>query len=110
MLNILLSTNLPVADPTFEVIDDGASYVAVDLTDSLFAALSWLVSAFTKIISFMDSIVIYRNTTLLDFHIAVSVFGILFAVLFVSVRSSVGNSISSVDRSRRRSGKQSEGE
>lgn len=96
----LLSTNLPVADPSF-LIDDGAAHSVIDGSSAVYSVLQWLVSAFRQIVSFFDSVIIYNNTSLLDFHIAVAVFGILFAVLFVTVRSSVGNSISSVDRSRR---------
>lgn len=96
----LLSTSLPVADPSF-VFDDGAAQSVIDGSSSVFSVLQWLVSAFRQVVSFFDSVIIYNDTSLLDFHIAVSIFGILFAVLFVTVRSSVGNSISSVDRSNR---------
>lgn len=104
----LLSTNLPVADPSF-VIDDGAAHSVIDGSSAVYSVLQWLVSAFRQIVSFFDSVIIYKNTSLLDFHIAVAVFGILFAVLFVSVRSSVGNSIDTVDSRRREDARRERG-
>ena len=100
-MKFLLLTSLPVADPSFVVEDVGSSFSKIDLSEVFTSVFLWLINAFNKIIALYDSIIIFDNTTLLDFHIAVSVFGILFAVLIVSIRSSVGNSISSVDRSRR---------
>lgn len=97
---MLFKLTLPVGDPVIPV-DDGVAFEVIDGSESVTSVLTFLVNAFRSVVNFLDSVVIFNDATLLDFHIAVAVFGILFAVLFVTVRSSVGNSISSVDRSRR---------
>lgn len=97
----LLSTNLPVVDETIPIDDVGVAIGVLDGSSAFKKVLSFLISRFYDLFTLMDSIIIYDDTSLLDFHIAVSVFAILLSVLIVTVKASTSNSISSVDSSRR---------
>lgn len=105
----LLSTSLPVADPSV-IIDDGISFPTypepstfpvIDGSESFITVFHFLINAFRSILNFFDSIFIYTNTSLLEFFLALSVFAILFSALIVSVRSSIGSSLVLGDRSKR---------
>lgn len=104
MFNFYLLSSEPSlsVDPVIPIDDVGSALPVVDLSDTFSQTLSWFVTQFYRIVELLDSVIIFNGASLLDFHIAVSVFAILLAVLISTVRSSTGNAMSSVDRSRRR--------
>ena len=61
---------------------------------------NYLISLWNYVFSQWGSIRPFGNFSLLDFFIALIVFGIIFTVVFTAVRSGVDNSMTSVDRIR----------
>ena len=69
---------------------------------------SFIVNVFRWFFDMQSRIQIFGNFSLLDFNIAIIIFGIVFSVVFNVIRSGVNNSISSVDKHRAKDQRQKE--
>lgn len=96
---MFLDSSLPVVD--FSLADDAAAYDSIDLSSSFFQVINFIMEKFRDVLSFMDSVILFYDMTLLDLFIALTVMTVVIVAVFNIVRTGTINSISSVDRSRR---------
>lgn len=95
---MFLDSSLPVVD--FSLADD-ASYDSIDLSNSFFQVINFIMEKFRDVLTFMDSVILFDDMTLLDLFIALTVMTVVIVAVFNIVRTGTINSITSVDRSRR---------
>lgn len=75
--------------------------MSADASNSFSQIFVFLKSSFSSVLSWLDNIYLLPNLSILDLHIALIVFAILFTAVFSVVRSGVNNSIGSVADSRK---------
>ena len=73
----------------------------IDMSQGFAQVFATWKTFFVSIINFMDNIIIIGGVSLLDFNIAVLIFGLLFTSLFSVVRNGVTNSMKSVKNSKK---------